>query len=335
MSNYPIPIDETWEVVDSSKLVKFQTCERKFFYRYLLGWQPTAPNNDLVFGQAAHAAGEHLLNNGYDLNSLVSAGEIFLDIYRPQFPEDTDDLFGGKTPDGWMNAIAHYVNEYKKDFDKYEILYTEIAGTVPIDDKRKLHFRMDSVLKERSSQKKISRDLKTKNGNFTGKNGQVWADEKQLGIQNGTYTHALYCLYPPEEVKGMVFDGLGVWRTPKGREYKCDFMRTAAYKNKVQMQVWLWQVSTIYDRLEDELAYLSVCQDSDQVMEAFPLRTENCTKYFRTCPYHDFCCAWPNPLQKCFEPPMGYKVEFWDPRKMAEDATNKVELDWEGGKDEN
>lgn len=329
--NYPIPTHDTWSVVDSSKLVEFQTCERKFFYRYLLGWQTTAPNNDLVFGEAAHAAGEHLLLNGYSEGAIVEASIIFDDIYRPKFPAETDDLFSGKTPSGWLNAIVNYVHEYRRDFDKYEILYTEIAGTVPIDEVRKLYFRMDSVLKEKATQKIISRDLKTKNGNFTGKNGEVWANEKQLGLQNGTYTHALYCLYDINEVKGMVFDGLGVWRTPKGREYKCDFLRVAAYKNKAQMQVWLWQVSNIYSRLEAELEYLSECSASDKVLEAFPLRTENCTKYFRTCPYHDFCCSWPNPLQKCFEPPMGFEIEFWDPRKMEENATNKVELEWKGG----
>jgi len=34
--------------------------------------------------------------------------------------------------------------------------------------------------------------------------------------------------------------------------------------------------------------------------------------------------AWPNPLQRCDEPPLGFKVEYWDPRK--EDARHEMEF---------
>ena len=48
------------------------------------------------------------------------------------------------------------------------------------------------------------------------------------------------------------------------------------------------------------------------MLMCFPMNTESCTKYFG-CAYHDFCQAWPNPLQHCEEPPLGFKIEHWDP----------------------
>jgi len=66
---------------------------------------------------------------------------------------------------------------------------------------------------------------------------------------------------------------------------------------------------------------LASCKDSDEIMMAFPRRTENCTKYFRICPYHDFCLTWSNPLQHCFEPPIGFEIDFWNPSTREETAS--------------
>jgi len=327
MSDYPIPYNSAWDIMDSTKLKDdFQTCERKYFYRHLLGWKSSLPNNDLTFGEAAHKAKEYLWLHGYSNESIKGAFEEFLRVYRPVFPEDTDEIYGGKTPDGWLQAMIGYVDKYADDFDKYEVLYTEIAGTVPVDEKRVLHFRMDSVLEEKSSGRKVSMDLKTKGSSFSGKNAMVWENSHLLSIQNGTYTHCLYCLYPEEEVKGMIFDGVGVWRTKT--EYKTDYFRASAYLSPRQMNVWLWEVIDILDRMEFEMERLASCKDSDEIMMAFPRRTENCTKYFRLCPYHDFCLTWSNPLQHCFEPPIGFEIDFWNPSTREETASKVVRLEF-------
>lgn len=334
MPDYPIPYHSTWDIKDSSKLRgDFQTCERAYFYRDLLGWKGTAPNNDLVFGEAAHKAKEHLWLNGYGNTSIQDAFVKFQNIYRPKFPQDTDELYGGKTPDGWLSAMVKYTDTYASDFDKYEVLYTEIAGTVPIDKDRVLHFRMDTVLEERDSGRKVSMDLKTKGSSFGGKVGMVWENDHYLSIQNGTYTHCLYCLYPQEEVKGMIFDGVGVWRNKGG--YMCDLFRPDAYLSPRQMQVWLWSVVDILDRIDYEMERLASSSEGDEVLMAFPMRTENCTKYFRVCPYHDFCLTYSNPLQMAFEVPIGFEVDFWDPRSREETANKVVNLEGlKGGEEE-
>ncbi len=296
MTDYPISYNPAWEIKDSSKLKGgFQTCERAYFFRHLLGWSTTAPNNDLIFGQAAHKAKEYLWNHGYSDDAIKEAYKEFKNVYRPVFPEDTDELYKGKTPDGWVATMIEYVDRYRSDLDKYKVLYTEIAGTVPVDENRVLHFRLDTILEEINTSRKISMDLKTTGRSFQGKNGLVWENDNLLSIQNGTYTHCLYCLYPQEEVGGMIFDGVAVWKNKSG--YSNDFFRANSYLSPKQMEVWLWEVNDILDRVEYEMSRLEVSSDSDPVLQAFPRRTENCTKYFRVCQFHEFCLLWNNPLQ--------------------------------------
>ena len=66
---------------------------------------------------------------------------------------------------------------------------------------------------------------------------------------------------------------------------------------------------------------LKDCKDSDDVLSAFPMNTTNCSKYFG-CPYFDFCTAWPNPLKRCNETPIGIEIEFWDPTR--EEVKTKI-----------
>jgi hypothetical protein len=82
------------------------------------------------------------------------------------------------------------------------------------------------------------------------------------------------------------------------------------------MNAWLQNVNTWIDYLEGELMMLnSELEAGFTVMTSFPMNTENCTKY-SGCPYHDFCIAWPNPLEKVETPPFGFHIEYWDPREI-------------------
>lgn len=60
-------------------------------------------------------------------------------------------------------------------------------------------------------------------------------------------------------------------------------------------------------------------------MMAFPMNDTSCTDFFG-CPYHDYCMSWQNPLQRCGEPPLGFREEFWDPSAM--ETTHKKDLEW-------
>ena len=319
-----IPEHPTHHILDSSKIDTFYDCPRKFFYEYVLGWRINKPAHDLYFGQSWHMAREHQLIHGYE--DIQGAYKAFIDYYRLEFPPETDDIYRPKDPAGVGFALIKFANERKSDLIENELLYTEISGTVPIDrEGRVLHYRMDSVLRRKADGKIFSWDHKSAKS-F----GRTWAEKFFLGVQTGTYTHCLYCLYPINEVIGIEFCGTCFEYLKRGsaqREqgYHTSFLRVPAWKTSDQMNVWLWNTLEQVHEIEREMDRLSHCSENDAVMQCFPINPGNCTKYWG-CTYHDFCLSWSNPLQRCDEPPLGYKEEHWDPSAM--ETTNKLNLEW-------
>ena len=311
---YPIPYHPTWDVLDPSKLNDFMTCPRMYFFAHMLGWRSETPNNHLIFGQAWHLAMEHLLLHGYSGASIRDAQEKLTQHYRECFPEETDEMFAPKTPDRAILALAEYAVKYANDLENFEVLDTEIAGTAPISDRQVLYFRMDDILKHKKGYY-FSEEHKT--GTYF--NNQ-WTMQWSLGMQAGTYIHALYCLYPQELVRGIEINGAFFKRT---KAPSFEFERVPVWKLPHQMRSWYATVQYWTTMLEREVNALSQETDSDPVMDSFPMNPTNCNKYFG-CPFHDFCSAWQNPLQHCNEPPLGMKVEFWDPSQ--EPSTTKMEF---------
>jgi hypothetical protein len=314
----------TWQTIDSSKLATMSTCWRKDFFENILGWRSEIPSQDAYFGEGWHHAREHMLLNGYD--SIDEAYHKFLAFYREEYDESTDELYGAKVPAAVLNALVNFAVNYPRDLYDNELLYTEISGSVPVDRDRVVYFRMDSVLRRKSDGKIFSWDHKT-----TKKFSRSWEDQFALSWQSGTYTHCLYCMFPIEEVLGIEFCGtqfeyLSRSSKYRGAGYHSSFRRVPAWKSKDQMQAWLWNCIDMLDKRTFELDRLmNHCKESDKVLMAFPMNPESCTKYWG-CQWHDYCLSWPNPLQHCWEPPLGFKQEFWDPTKIQ--TSNKMELQW-------
>lgn len=329
---FPLTEHPTWSVLDSSKLETYQTCPRKFFYEYILGWRMDLPAHDLYFGQAWHIAREHQLLYGYD--QVDEAFTKFLDYYRLEFDEATDSMYAPKNPYGALNGLLKFYKERSHDLDENEVIVkdgvklTEIAGTVPISDTRVLHYKMDSQMRRLSDGKVFSWDHKTTKESYI--NNDQWANQFFLGIQNGTYTHCLYCQYPIDEVLGVEFCGVGFAYLTRGSSarsagYHATLRRVPAFKSPDQMNTWLWTVNDIYDDLERDMDRLSHCKESDYVMNAFRCNSKSCGDY-RGCPYHDFCMSWSNPLQRAYEPPLGFKYDFWDPRTVPSSVIQNLSL---------
>ena len=294
-------------IIDTSKLKDYQRCSRYFFYRHVLGWDTESPNNHLIFGSAWHLAMEHLLLHGYDNLSILGAYEKFLNYYRSYFPESTDALFGTKTPDTAFIALSHYASNpsYQKDLEDNEVLYTEIAGKVAVTEEDSLAFRMDSILKNKVTGKMFSREHKT--GSYT----YLWDEQWMLDLQPGSYSHVLYCLYPFELVDRVEMNATFFMKRKKD---PIELHRLDVRKNKDQMNVWLgrvryliWEIKREYDIL------MNFSKEDDALLSAFPLRDTNCIYYNKVCPFMDFCLAWPNPLRRAYEPPLGFTKRIWNP----------------------
>ncbi len=321
----------TWDIVDSSKLNDFIKCRRKAMYLHIFGWKTENLSNHLAFGRAYHLPMEHFLLDGYNDDSVIAGHQMLLEDYRKDFMPETDELFGAKTPDNALFVLAKYCEKYQNDLDLYDVLYTEIAGSVSIGNDKKIHFRMDSVLKDKITDKIISLEHKTGSGLW------MWAEQWALSVQVGTYTHALNCLYSPDEVDQVIMNSShflrakGAWEdlnqqgfTTKKQPF--DFLRHPEPRSNTQMQTWLEMITYYYDEYYRELDLLMTkCSPDDPTLVAYPMNPESCLKYGRICEFHDFCTAWPNPLKRYSKtPPIGFKEEFWNP--MEQEAKHIMEL---------
>jgi len=317
--NWPIPFNNCWNDLDSSKIQDYIECPRKFFYRHVLGWQTNSPNNHLIFGQAVHIAMEHLYINGFSPSTVVDAFQLFLNEYRTYFPEHTDEWFEPKTPNRFFAFLSEYIQKYADDFRRYKVLYTEVTGRVNLTEDENIIFKIDAIIENKNNNRIKTLEHKTKQGDFN----STWDNQWTLGIQAGTYTHALYSIYPPNLVDGVLINGLGFKKT---KSYMFSFTRVPVYKNNKQMQIWLTTILSWIDLIKADFEKLSNSKDIDPVMAAFRLNPKSCTNYATTCTYHDFCCNWTNPLQEAFSPPLGYEVKFWDPLVELHSTTNIDEI---------
>jgi len=302
--------------LDNTKLNDFKACPRKFFYSHVLGWRTQTPNIHLVFGSAWHEAMEHLLLYGYGQESTLAAFDKFLTCFHTEIPPELANMNAKKNPDRAFLALAKYTSYplYKHDLERYETLYTEIAGSILIDPRRSLYFRQDSILKSRETGRIRSREHKTASSSW------LWDSQWLLSGQVGVYNHVLCCLFPYDEVDGVEMNGVffSAAKNPKPEDL---FHRFLIRKTKGQMQVWLENTRFYLDEIEREYSLLEDTTENDPVMLAFPLRDTSCSNYGKVCEYHDYCMAWPNPLRYCHEPPIGFTTRFWDPTEQPAKQT--------------
>jgi len=326
----PLKPSETWKVQDSTKVQSFMTCPRLYFFTYVLGWRQEEPSIHLVFGQAAHYALERFYQPGsrpdFSVEAAAEAYQAFLDYYREYFPDYTDEENTPKNPANFFRALPLYISTYRP-IDIFDVLHTEVAGSVMVSDKRSIHFKVDVIARGREEGVFV---LEHKTGT---RFSSSWANKWTQKMQIGTYTYLLSMMYPDEPTYGLKINGLFIKSppqlkkdgTPYANSTDTEFHRVPIQKTVPQLEDWLWNVNFWLEFIEIEFENLAEVDEDDEVMHAFPKNTESCDKYYG-CPYRDYCLAWLNPLRKCEQIPMGFIEEHWDPRSKRETAKEVVEL---------
>lgn len=324
---YPSPIraTEKWNFIDPSKMNEFQTCPRKFFYHYVLGWTSDAVNKHFVFGTAWHLAMEYLSLHGYEYEAQEEAYALFLEYYRRYFGEMSDLDQAPKNPGNAKLAIEEYCDKYR-DLDRQLVtLHTEILTSVPIDDKGRMMIgRMDRI-SEHPSYGIIGYDFKTGS-----RRSAAWEGQWKTSLQMSYYYHVLNLAFPDRKIYGMMIDGVFFYkRQQKGEATKNVPVRVPVRKTNDMHSAFLSDLNLEVDMLEWNFDGLAKTKEDDEVMTCFPRRTTSCTMYNYLCPFHAMCISWANPLKHCMNPPIGMKVEYWHP---GEDETKpKPTETFEGG----
>lgn len=317
----PIQQHSTWTIYDSSKLTTYMSCPRKYFYEYMLGWRRQVQSNHLVFGEAWHRAMRVLLafrtlklnpdlTPGYPAEAIPPAFDAFMEYYRVYFGEETDSNLHPKSPANALKGLEKYVEKYAAD--SFETIYTEVAGSVPITGDKRVCFRLDGVIRSDC----IYSVLEHKS---TGRLGDYWGVQWDLATQMSTYFHVLKCLYKENELDCINVNGTAF----KVRDVA--FMRHIVKPPNHVMQAWLSNCERQINQIKLNTEILLHSDDSESFLDAFPTHTIACSNY-GTCPWHDFCRSWPNPLRCCAEPPVGHELHWWNPSDTGTEPDKKVEL---------
>lgn len=308
----PIPHHPSQDILDSTKIQCYQDCPRKFFYEYMLGWRSAYPSNHLHFGKCVHLALEHVILHGATGQSIIDAIEIFNSEYRFLFPAETDAIFSPKTPSRFFDCLLMYLKQWETDKYQYEVYKTEFGGTVSLGAGYKLAFKMDTILLDKQTGLYCSLEHKTAGGNYVNANYDI---QHEMGIQCGTYTHVLNCLFPPDQVSGVIINLLQFKKT-KDHTYKpTDFIlqRFPINLSNARMYDWIVGVREWINRIDEDKSMLSCENDREDIMESFPKNGRSCTNYNKACTYLDLCRGWANPLHHLDRMPVDMKVEFWNP----------------------
>ncbi len=322
---------ESWNIHDSTKIKAFMECARKYMFEYGFGWRTIRPNNHLDFGEAYHRAREIINVQGFSGDTLVEAENAFLEYYRPKFPSATDPLYEPKVPGTIIPMLVAYKKRYPDDefeliYDEQGVPMTEIAGSVTIDEGKKLYFRLDALMKfTKSPYRKFVLEIKT-----ASMGGETWGDQWVKDNQPSTYNHVLNMLFSAEDSEGVLVDG-SIWMKKVTKEYPdgFQFRRKMIRRTAPQMNAWWWNTKHWINMIDFEFGRLNECSDKDKTLMAFPTRTINCHKFFgRPCDYYELCDTWSNPLQQ-YDPeeaPPGFKYEWWNPADREKTAKKVVHL---------
>lgn len=306
---------ETWDIVDASKLQTYMRCPRKFWWRYVKGWRPEGISKHLVFGSAWHEAMRCLLLRGYSPEAQEEAYQRFLVEYRKEFNEATDMDDKKKNPGAVRNALKTYCEKYKGDDE--EVIHTEVSGSVPVLG-AVMHFKLDAVLKDEDGY--LIREHKT--GSRLDKR---WLNQWALKMQVLLYMHAACCYYGIENLRCVQINGT-IFRSKDQEHVRVDVKR-----NIPMLEAWLQETRQWLDRLDRDWAlHDQEMFDGCHVMQSFPRNGEACYD-FGGCPYHDFCAAWANPMERAGESQPGMVTEWWDPR--IPDSPEAVKWDLSKGKE--
>jgi hypothetical protein len=323
-----IPTVDTHRIQDSTKIMAFMKCPRMYFFEYVIGWRSDSPNIHLVFGAAWHEAMEHLFLNGMTAVSVEEAYQKFETVYREAFDQTMDPIHEPKTPGNALRALVQYAKQYRHDREEFDVLHTEVAGSVMVGEEP-IFFKVDTIVRDKRSGRINSLEHKT-----TTSFSPMWLHQWRQKFQVGTYTYALRLLYGPDEVDGVIINGVAIRNpaklkldgTPYANARDTEFQRVPSRFDNKKMADWFNQALywLLYIRAEFERLYEE--RTDAEVLQAFPKNTENCVQYGKPCPYLDYCIAKPNPLQWGDTTPIGMMVDHWDPRAQVESAKEKVEL---------
>lgn len=277
----------------ASRMGQFQTCPRGFFFQYIMDWTNTERFH-LDYGTAIHAGLEVLttfIHQGYTDLSRARAIRAFTEEYNARI--DDDRAGEAKSYDNGVSALMSYCDNYAVDKTRFECLYTEVSGTVPIADERFMRFRLDALLLDKATNSLVVMDHKTVSW-LT----QAWQSKWDRAVQVQTYLLALHYLAPMIGVTpgNVVINGIHLRKPLKSGAPNNGFIRIPVGTNDDRLLMAINNLNHWWDQLEWNYEILYQEGPDDEIMNAFPINGEACSHF--KCRTGGLCANWINPLAR-------------------------------------
>jgi hypothetical protein len=314
------------KLYDSTRLDAAKNCMRYYYLRHCKNWRADSVAPALAFGGAWSSSMDVMWSRHKDLySSKASRSEVIEVSYQAfitkwtseGFPHpddmspDTIDDLTPRTPMIAQEMLYHYADarEHILGSTDFELLTIEQPFIIPLDPEDPTLFyvgRMDKKFRLRNDiyglDHKTS-SLYSKSGVFQ----STWLDSWAMNSQLDGYSYAGHYEHG-DKFAGIWIDGALVHKSVHD-----GFKIVPIDKQLPQLDRWLWNTRTWVDQIEANKEVLAEREVADTpYLAAFPMNEKSCISYNSRCPYFDVCRMIGNPA-KLKEPPIGFKVEKWEP----------------------
>lgn len=130
-------------VASNSRLNKWRRCPNAYRYRYLEGWEPRQKSVQLERGSWLHL----LLQAHYNREEWREVHARLVKEFYTLFEEEREDL--GDMPGDCLRIMRAYLRHYRDDFERYNVVDTELDETVTLPNGMRMRIIVDLILEDK------------------------------------------------------------------------------------------------------------------------------------------------------------------------------------------
>ena len=247
----------------------YQSCPRRFYFKYLLKWMTDKIHPALLYGQAIHHAHADFYKNSIDIiNEFIVQLNIRRELYedRTVFMKDLDR--GQSMLDTWM--VKWGIDWQERE----ELICVEEEFMVKIGE---FNFtgRWDGVFKDKKTGRKFIREIKTTSYSVMGSYYNLFYSD-----QPTAYLYAWNELHPHEKIDEVQPDIL----YNKGRVFKPERPPNIR-RSSLELEEFKLGMLGIITEITQKVKSL----ENFKSIQLFPRRGNCDGDGFYTCPYRGIC----------------------------------------------
>lgn len=316
-------LQERFTRTDSTMQKHYMRCPRYAFYHDGLNWHEKQQSHHLTFGRAFHAAIEVLNEKGFAHEQVQAAFDAFCTVYDPAVLPEQDMLMAPKDKANARKMLELFVKKYagfryrtatlegKPLIEVYDQIVYKIKLTNGEEHTVSFVYKID-VIKTDGSRIYVF-DYKT-----SGKQMGYINHMYDLDHQMNNYNLALYSMFPPDVVGGVIVNVLLFRKGNKAGERGLDIIDVTSQVAPDMLpqraaNLITWQRLMLEDAIAADKQFAA-----GEPLTAFPQRPNACFDWGRTCEFFDLCRYRSDVFGKLNLVPANLVVEKWEPGGKAE-----------------